>query len=118
MTVILFSLLPNAALPEVHRAATVDLRVSEAEKHLVFFRATLDPLAVEHRPDHAIILIEGSDVMGFLDGRDIEQALSGQLRRNIRRLAISGMLKPGVISSSDVGVIRIDSELEGGVGLA
>jgi hypothetical protein len=49
--------------------------------------------------------------MGFFDGRDVDRELADQLRLNIRRLAVSGMLTPGVISSADVGVIRIDSEI-------
>jgi hypothetical protein len=95
--------LPTAAVVEIDRAANADMekRVDMAEKHLLFFRATIcaaDPIA-----------IQGADAHGLLDGRHVDPDLAGQLRETLQRLADNAMLKSGAFSSSALGVVRIHS---------
>lgn len=104
MTTVEISLLPAAAIAAVAGAGSREAKITEASKHLVFFRAGFD---------RGMVILQGIDVHGGLDGREIDEDLAVQLRSNLKRLVDEGMLKSGLISMCPLGVIRIFSHSEG-----
>lgn len=103
MIVVGIALLPDSAVTAVRGAATKEERIAEAEKHMVFFRAGIR----EH-----IVVIEGTDVHGALDGRHVAPELEHQIRRALKRLSDHSMLMAGAIAASSIGVLRIYSRTE------